>query len=129
MELQVPNGVAMELQVLPGCFRHLKRSSMFPTPHICERQRVSERSPPLPPDLYLGKAFLGRKFVEYGDGILGQMFANCAKFCTTESRETLTEVSLYLLQPSYRSSKVYRHEVGLNEGLKIEKTDFNDEWT
>jgi hypothetical protein len=103
---------------------------MFPTPHICERQRVSERSPPLPPFLYLGKAFLGRKFLKYGDGILGQMFANCAKFCTTESRESLTEVSLYLLQPSYRSSKVYRHQVGLNEASKLKKQFLiPDEWT
>jgi len=110
----------MESQVLPGCLRHLKRSSMFPTPHICERQRVSESSPPLPPVLYLGKAFLGRKFVEFGDGILGPMFANCAKFCTTESRQTLAEVFLYLLQPFYRSCVVYRHELGLNEGVKVE---------
>ena len=64
--------------------------------------------------------FLETAFAEFGDGEMGPMFDICAKFCTTESRQTLTEGFLYLLQPSYRSCFVYRHEVGLNEGVKVE---------
>jgi hypothetical protein len=37
--------------------------------------------------------FLEAAFAEFGDGVLGPMFANCAKFCTTESRQILTEAS------------------------------------
>jgi hypothetical protein len=95
---------------------------MFPTPHFCERQRVSESSPPLPPVLYLGKAFLGRKFVEYGDGIFGPMFANCAKFCNSESRQTWNEANYYLLQPSYRGCIANGGRMGLKKGFEIEQT-------
>jgi hypothetical protein len=74
----------------------------------------------VPPVLYLGKAFLGRKFVEYGDGILGPMFANCAKFCNLLSRQTWSEAFYYLLKPSYRGRIVNGGRMGLKEGFEIE---------
>ena len=76
----------------------------------------------MPPVLYLGKAFLGRKFVEFGDGEMGPMFAIWAKFCTTESRQTLNEANYYLLQPSYCGCIVNGGRMGLKEGFEIEQT-------